>query len=237
MQRFHLAAKFLSSMMASSNAEAAGSVETLPAASRTTHCTLADWSRVFAGLWMNRIFSGFSQRASTSLLALCLVSHLFVAGAAIAADEQIVAHQSDDGQVHVTLRGQFTYFGPLSGFNGPPAATVATGAITIASWGYLAEHAPPPPPPWEPPPPEPYQVSLNLGVLPVGMYDVTWRIAGETMREPIVIGTSINVLAAPLVPPVSLPLDGTKWLMLFSIFGVGIFRLDEARSATRSIRT
>ena len=174
---------------------------------------------------MSKRLDGFSRRASATSLVLGLATLLFVASTAIAADEQIVAHQSDDGQVHVTLRGQFTYFGPLSGFNGPPAATVATGAITIASWGYLAEHAPPPPPPWEPPPPEPYQVSLNLGVLPVGMYDVTWRIAGETMREPIVIGTSINVVAAPLVPPVSLPLDGTKWLMLFSILGVGIFRL------------
>ena len=69
---------------------------------------------------MSKSFDGFSRRASATSLVLGLATLLSVASTAIAADEQTVAHQSDDGQVHVTLRGQF--------LAGGADATVGEGA-------------------------------------------------------------------------------------------------------------
>lgn len=166
-----------------------------------------------------RAYAGAMRSVATCALAL-------VALDASAFGEVVTARQADDGQVYVTLTGVLRYCDAfLGGFNGDPQPVVLGNELRVTSEGYVGECPPPPPPPWVPPPPVPYTFTENFGVIPVGEYDVTWRIEVVGGAPPIIVTTNINVLAAPLVAPIPLPLGrGVRGSALL-LFGVGLFAL------------
>ena len=150
-----------------------------------------------------------------------------VAAPAFAANEQVTAHQSLDGQVHVTLTGMVDGCNPMfGGFNGPPSGSVVGNQVLISSLGYGGECAPPPPN--QPPnPPSPYTQKITFGVLPPGTYDIEWQITLPWM-QPIVTTTQFNVLAAPLQTPVPLPANRFGLGLMLGVLGVGVLFLRRA---------
>ncbi len=142
---------------------------------------------------------------------------LGIALPALAENEQVTAHQSLDGQVHVTLTGLVSRHGNLGGLDGLPSGVVSGNSLNIVSRGILADSPPPNP---DPDIPVPYMATINFGVLPPGPYNIAWQITVLGM-PPIVATTQFDVLAAPLQTPVPLPANRFGWGMMLGVLGAG----------------
>lgn len=159
-----------------------------------------------------------------TLQLLVLVTLFGGIGQARAHAEVLTARQDSAGQVHVSLRGEFVWCDPqLGGFRTEPEATVVPGQISILSISHGLECAPPPPPPWVPPPPVPYRLDMNLGVLPEGSYDVSWRIQDGDFAPQFILRTTTIQVGTPVLIP--LPLGSGVWGSALLLFGVGLFAL------------
>ncbi len=170
----------------------------------------------------------FNPARIIGLRRLC-VAGLFlglycVAAPAFAANEQVTAHQSLDGQVHVNLTALVSRQGNLGGIDGPSSGTVSGNVLDVVSRGYLVESPPPNP---DPDIPVPYSETIHFGVLPPGTYDIQWRINVLGM-PPIVTTTQFNVLAAPLQTPVPLPANRFGLGLMLGVLGVGVLFLRRA---------
>jgi len=142
---------------------------------------------------------------------------LGIALPALAENEQVTAHQSLDGQVHVTLTGLVSRHGNLGGLDGLPSGVVSGNSLNIVSRGILADSPPPNP---DPDIPVPYMATINFGVLPPGPYNIAWQITVLGM-PPIVATTQFDVLAAPLQTPVPLPANRFGWGLMLGVLGAG----------------
>jgi hypothetical protein len=116
--------------------------------------------------------------------------------------EHLFVSQASDGSIVVTLYGTLFYCDPLLGrFIGQPTFSVVAPNVNVVSTISMGE-CPAPPPGFVPPPPSPYAISVNLGVLPDGVYSTTWSFVGGIPQS---FHTTFQIQAGLLPVPMPVP--------------------------------